>query len=104
MDSTIDAFRERPDVEAWDPFLRRVGILVASRDFTDNLRSQLGVDGSDRAAIRRASESVRQTFKEHESLSDLVALIDAENEKNRVVESAGSDSELAFLVRVVREE
>jgi CRP-like cAMP-binding protein len=99
MESTIESFRDRPNVESWDELLRLVGILATSRDFTDRLRAELGVDGSDRAAIRRASDAVRQSFKEHESLADLVALIDAENEKADVIRKAEDDRDLAFLVR-----
>lgn len=99
MESTVESFRERPDVRSWDELMRLVGVLAASRDFTDRLRAELGVDGSDRAAIRRASDAVRESFKEHESLADLVALIDAENEKSEVVRKAGDDRDLAFLVR-----
>jgi hypothetical protein len=99
MESTVESFRARPDVRSWDDLIRLVGILVSSRDFTDRLRAELGVDGSDRAAIRRASEAVRESFREHESLTDLVALIDAESEKSEVLTRAGSDRDLAFLVR-----
>lgn len=99
MESTVESFRERPDVRSWDDLLQRVRVLVASRDFTDRLRAELGVDGSDRAAIRRASDAVRESFREHESLADLVAVIDAENEKSDLVRNAGSDRDLAFLVR-----
>lgn len=99
MESIVESFRERPDVRSWDELIELVGVLAASRDFTDRLRAELGVDGSDRAAIRRASDAVRESFKEHESLADLVALIDAENEKAEVVRKAGDDRELAFLVR-----
>ncbi len=98
MEATIEAF-DHPKVGSWEELLRMVGVLVASRDYTDQLRSELGVDGSDRAAIRRASDAVRQSFKDHESLADLVALIEAEQEKSDVVRKAESDHDLAFLVR-----
>lgn len=99
MEATVESFRETPDVRTWDDLLGRVAVLVASRDYTDRLRAELGVDGSDRAAIRRASDAVRQMFKDHESVADLVALIDGENEKTEVVKKAGDDRDLAFLVR-----
>jgi hypothetical protein len=99
MEATVDAFRDRPEIRSWDELLRRVGVLVVSRDFTDRLRAELGVDGSDRGAVRRASEAVREAFKDHDSLNELVALIDAEREKTEVVTRAGSDRDLAFLVR-----
>lgn len=99
MESTVESFKQRPEVRSWDELLRMVGILAASRDYTDRLRSELGVDGSDRASIRKASEAVRESFKGHESLADLVALIDAENEKSEVVKKAANDGALSFLVR-----
>jgi hypothetical protein len=99
MEATVEAFRDRPEIRSWDELLRRVGVLVVSRDFTDRLRAELGVDGSDRGAVRRASEAAREAFKDHDSLNELVALIDAEREKTEVVTRAGSDRDLAFLVR-----
>ena len=99
MAETVKAFRAQPAVESWDQFAHEIGILVASRDYTDDLRAKLDVDGSDRAAIKRASEAVREQFKDHESLAALVALIDSERHKNDVAASAGDDDELAVLIR-----
>lgn len=99
MEATVEAFRDRPDVSSWDELIRRIGILVSARDYTDRLRAELGVDGADRSAVRCASDRVREMFKDHESVADLIALIDAEKQKADVMQSAAGDRELAFLIR-----
>lgn len=99
MVETVKAFRAQPAVESWDRLVREIGILSASRDYTDDLRATLGIDGSDRGAIKRASEAVREQFKEHESLAALIELIDSERHKNDLAASAGDDDELAVLIR-----
>lgn len=100
MEATIEAFRDDSRrMKSWNDFTTMVALLVASRNYTERMRAELGVDGSDRDAIKRASDAIRAVFKDHEALDAIQTMIDAELDRETIKASAGADGFLAFVVR-----
>ena len=100
MEATIDAFRDDSRrMHDWTDFTTMVALLVASRDYTERMRAELGVDGSDRAAITKASDAIREVFKDHEALEAIQATIEAEIDRESLKASLDPDKVFEFVVR-----
>ena len=100
MEATIGSFEvDAKRMKDWSDFTTMVALLVESRDYTDRLRAHMGVDGSDREIIKRASDAVRIAFKDHEALGAIQSMLDAELDRETMKADAGIDSFLSFIVR-----